>query len=118
MVAIKLSVPRRNQFTVDEHQKLSQEASVLKLFTSHRCEQAVGLVVISKPDDQWLCWFVMDYIEGENLEFDGCSAEELELNGCSSEVMSSENRFEVIFWLCGLHHNGQKHLGSFESDAF
>ena len=90
-VAIKLCVPKRYRFSVHEHAKLSQEAAVLKMFTSHHCEEAcslAGISAVTEHIDQRLCWFIMNYIDGENLK--------LVLYGCSNKSMKFENSSEQL----------------------
>ena len=69
LVAIKIISPERGAFQEREIRQLKREEHVLDLFTSIRCENAVNFVGIGaskiKPG---ICWFVMEYLNGENLE--------------------------------------------------
>ena len=69
LVAIKIISPERGVFEEREIRQLKREEHVLDLFTSMRCEHAVNFVGIGaskiKPN---ICWFVLEYLHGDNVE--------------------------------------------------
>jgi serine/threonine protein kinase len=68
-VAIKFILPSKGTFDDRELRQIAREADVLEIFTAHKCEHAVHLsgagAVLVGPS---LCWFMMDHIDGDNLE--------------------------------------------------
>ena len=68
-LAIKIIVPERGGFNEREMRQHSREALVLDLMTQNKSEHAVHLVghgsVYIRQD---ICWFVMELLQGQNLE--------------------------------------------------
>ena len=68
-VAIKIILPEKGNFDDKQMRQLRREESVLRLFTSKKCEHAVllaGLWAVEVRND--LCWFIMDLLDGHDLE--------------------------------------------------
>jgi len=73
-LAIKIIVPSGAKgFHEREQRALKREFHVLKLLKEASCEQAVHLVTVASEPFNWDssgkgCWFVMEYLDGENVE--------------------------------------------------
>ena len=68
-VAIKLILPEKDLFQDKELRQLRREAASLELFSSHKCDHAVQLAgVESVHIDSEICWFVMEFLDGKNME--------------------------------------------------
>ena len=68
-VAIKIIMPEKGSFDEKTLRQLKREEIVLRLFTAHKCEHAVmlaGLWAVEIRKD--ICWFIMDLLEGDNME--------------------------------------------------
>ena len=108
VVAIKIISPERGIFDEREMRHLRREERVLDLFTSLRCEHAVNFVGIGaskiKPG---ICWFVMEYLEGEDLQSIIRSKDEgkglMDANECIKVARS------ILAALKVLHSNGMVH---------
>jgi serine/threonine protein kinase len=67
--AIKLIVPEKGAFDEREMRQIQREHSVLEMFTHVASDHAVGLTGLHPAHlDSHICWFVMDLIDGDNME--------------------------------------------------
>ena len=68
-VAIKLIIPERGIFDDKEMRQLGREANVLDLYTSNKTEHAVHFAGIHSVNlEQHLCWFIMEWLDGESMD--------------------------------------------------
>ena len=68
-VAIKLVSPEKDVFLDKEMRQLQREAATMELFTALKCDHAVQLAgVQSVHIDPEICWFVMELLQGDNME--------------------------------------------------
>lgn len=68
-VAIKIVVPQKGIFEAKELRQLNREAKILEMFSIQKCEHTVqlaGVKSVSIMND--LCWFIMDLLDGQNME--------------------------------------------------
>ena len=67
--SIKLRVPEEASFTHQSLQQLKREENVFMLLTSKKCDHSAllaGLGAVKVSSD--VCWFVMEYLDGETME--------------------------------------------------